>query len=209
MAIAVAAAYGLMMLGTRHHALVPGRLQSVVELVYEFIAKMIQDNVGKEGRRYFPFIFTLFVFILFGNMLGMIPGSFTFTSHIAVTFSMALVVFVGVTVIGLARHGLHFFSYFAPPGAPIYVMPLLVPIEIISYMIRPISLSVRLFVNMTAGHIMLKTFAGFVIAMGFLGVAPLALIVGLTGLEFAIAFLQAYVFAVLSCIYLHDAIHLH
>jgi F-type H+-transporting ATPase subunit a len=154
-------------------------------------------------------VFTLFMFVLFGNALGMIPGSFTYTSHIIVTFSMAIFVVTSVTIIGFARHGLHFFSFFAPSGCPIYVMPLLVPIEILSYLIRPVSLSVRLFVNMMAGHIMLKTFAGFIIALGLFGFAPLALTVALTGLEFAIAFLQAYVFAVLSCIYLQDAIHLH
>jgi F-type H+-transporting ATPase subunit a len=213
MAIAVALIYGLVMLGTRHASMVPGRLQAVVELSYEFIAEMLGSTVGKEGRRYFPFVFTLFMFILFGNLLGMIPGSFTYTSHIIVTFSMAIFVVVGVTVIGIIRHGFHFFSFFAPRGCPIYVMPLLVPIEILSYMIRPISLSVRLFVNMMAGHIMLKTFAGFIIALGSFyvvpGIAPLALTIALTGLELAIAFLQAYVFTVLTCIYLQDAIHLH
>jgi F-type H+-transporting ATPase subunit a len=149
------------------------------------------------------------MFVLFGNLLGMIPGSFTYTSHIAVTFSMAIFVVTAVTIIGIVRHGWHFFGFFAPSGCPIYVMPLLVPIEILSYLIRPISLSVRLFVNMMAGHIMLKTFAGFIVALGIFGFAPLALTVALSGLEFAIAFLQAYVFAVLSCIYLQDAIHLH
>jgi F-type H+-transporting ATPase subunit a len=153
------------------------------------------------------------MFILFGNVLGMVPGSFTYTSHIIVTFSMAIFVVTSVTIIGIVRHGWHFFSFFAPSGCPIYVMPLLVPIEILSYLIRPISLSVRLFVNMMAGHIMLKTFAGFIVALsGFYlvpAVAPLALTVALSGLELAIAFLQAYVFTVLSCIYLQEAIHLH
>ncbi len=213
MAIAVLLIYGLVMLGTRHAGMVPGRLQSVVELAYEFVADLLGGTVGKEGRRYFPFVFTLFMFILFGNLLGMIPGSFTYTSHIIVTFSLAIFVVVSVTVIGFIRHGLHFFSFFAPAGCPIYVMPLLVPIEILSYLIRPISLSVRLFVNMMAGHIMLKTFAGFIVALGSFyvvpGIAPLALTIALTGLEFAIAFLQAYVFTVLTCIYLQDAIHLH
>jgi F-type H+-transporting ATPase subunit a len=213
MAIAVILVYGLVILGSRHASMVPGRLQSLVEMSYEFIGDMIGSTVGKEGRRYFPFIFTLFMFILFGNALGMIPGSFTYTSHIVVTFSMAIFVVTAVTIIGIVRHGWHFFSFFAPSGCPIYVMPLLVPIEILSYMIRPISLSVRLFVNMMAGHIMLKTFAGFIIALaGFYlvpAVAPLALTVALSGLELAIAFLQAYVFTVLTCIYLQDAIHLH
>jgi F-type H+-transporting ATPase subunit a len=213
MAIAVVLIYGLVMLGTRHGSMVPGRLQALVELTYEFIAEMLGSTVGKEGRRYFPFVFTLFTFILVGNLLGMVPGSFTYTSHIIVTFSMAIFVVVAVTVIGLVRHGFHFFSFFAPSGCPIYVMPLLVPIEILSYLIRPISLSVRLFVNMMAGHIMLKTFAGFIVALGSYyvipGIAPLALTIALTGLELAIAFLQAYVFTVLTCIYLQDAIHLH
>jgi F-type H+-transporting ATPase subunit a len=213
MAISVILVYALVMLGSRHASMVPGRLQSLVEMSYEFIGDMIGSTVGKEGRRYFPFIFTLFMFILFGNALGMIPGSFTYTSHIVVTFSLAIFVVTAVTIIGIVRHGWHFFSFFAPSGCPIYVMPLLVPIEILSYMIRPISLSVRLFVNMMAGHIMLKTFAGFIIALGSFyvlpGVAPLALTIALTGLEFAIAFLQAYVFTVLTCIYLQDAIHLH
>jgi F-type H+-transporting ATPase subunit a len=213
MAIAVALVYGLVMLGSRHASVVPGRLQSLVEMSYEFIGNMVGSTVGREGRRYFPFIFTLFMFILFGNALGMIPGSFTYTSHIVVTFSMAIFVVTTVTVIGIVRHGWHFFSFFAPKGCPIYVMPLLVPIEVLSYLIRPISLSVRLFVNMMAGHIMLKTFAGFIVALaGYYlvpAIAPLALTIGLSGLELAIAFLQAYVFTVLTCIYLQDAIHLH
>ena len=209
MVIAAGLVYLLVMQGSKHRSMVPGRLQSLVEMSYEFIADMIGSTVGKEGRQYFPFVFTLFMFVLFGNMLGMIPGSFTFTSHIIVTFSMAIFVVTSVTIIGFVRHGLHFFSFFAPAGCPLYVMPLLVPIEILSYLIRPVSLSVRLFVNMMAGHIMLKTFAGFIVALGFFGFAPLALTVALSGLEFAIAFLQAYVFAVLSCIYLQDAIHLH
>jgi F-type H+-transporting ATPase subunit a len=213
MAIAVVLVYALVMLGSRHASMVPGRLQSLAELSYEFIGNMVGSTVGKEGRRYFPFIFTLFMFILFGNVLGMVPGSFTYTSHIIVTFSMAIFVVTAVTIIGIIRHGWHFFSFFAPSGCPIYVMPLLVPIEVLSYLIRPISLSVRLFVNMMAGHIMLKTFAGFIIGLSAFylvpAIAPLALTVALSGLELAIAFLQAYVFTVLTCIYLHDCIHLH
>jgi F-type H+-transporting ATPase subunit a len=199
MAIAVVLVYALVMLGSRHASMVPGN--------------MVGSTVGKEGRRYFPFIFTLFMFILFGNLLGMVPGSFTYTSHIVVTFTMAIFVVTAVTIIGIVRHGWHFFSFFAPSGCPIYVMPLLVPIEVLSYLIRPISLSVRLFVNMMAGHIMLKTFAGFIIGLSAFylvpAIAPLALTVALSGLELAIAFLQAYVFTVLTCIYLHDCIHLH
>ena len=213
MVISVLLIYALVMLGSRHASMVPGRLQALLELSYEFIADMLGSTVGKDGRKYFPFVFTLFMFILFGNLLGMIPGSFTYTSHIIVTFSMAIFVVTAVTIIGLIRHGFHFFSFFAPSGCPIYVMPLLVPIEVLSYLIRPISLSVRLFVNMMAGHIMLKTFAGFIVALGGFylvpAVAPLALTVGLSGLELAIAFLQAYVFTVLTCIYLQDCIHLH
>ncbi len=209
MVIAGGLVYALVMYGARHRSMVPGRLQSLVELSYEFIADMVGSTVGKEGRKYFPFVFTLFMFVLFGNMLGLIPGSFTYTSHIIVTFSMAIFVVTAVTVIGFIRHGWHFLSLFAPRGCPIYVMPLLIPIEILSYLVRPVSLSLRLAINMTAGHIMIKTFAGFIIALGVLGVAPLALTVGLTGLELAIAFLQAYVFAVLSCIYLQDTVHLH
>ncbi len=199
--------------GTRERSLVPGRLQSLVELLYNFVADLLDSNVGHEGKKYFPFFFTLFTFILFGNMLGMIPGSFTFTSHIIVTFSMAIFVVTAVTMIGIWKHGWHFFSFFAPKGCPPAVMPLLVPIEILSYLIRPISLSVRLFVNMMAGHIMLKTFAGFIVALSTFyvlpAIAPLALTVALSGLEFAIAFLQAYVFTVLSSIYLNEALHLH
>jgi F-type H+-transporting ATPase subunit a len=209
MGIAVVAAYSFVMLGTRHADLVPGRLQSVVELAYEFVASMIRENAGKEGMAYFPAIFTLFMFVLFGNLLGMIPGSFTYTSHIIVTFALAATVFVGVTVIGFVKHGAHYLSLFVPRGAPKGILPLLVPIEVISYCVRPISLSVRLFVNMVAGHTMLKVFAGFAVALGVLGIAPLAVTVAITGLEFVIAFLQAYIFTVLTCIYLNDALHLH
>lgn len=209
MVIAVVAVYYFLVLGTRQHALVPGRLQSLVELSYEFVAGLVRENAGKEGMRFFPLIFTLFMFIFMGNMLGMIPGSFTFTSHIIVTFFMALCVWVGVTVYGFYLHGARFLTFFAPSGAPVYMLPLLVPIEILSYCVRPISLSVRLFVNMMAGHTMMKVFAGFIIALGVFGVAPLAIAVALTGFEFAVAFLQAYVFTVLTCLYLHDAIHMH
>lgn len=209
MILAVLAVYAFTRLGSRHHAMVPGRLQSVVEMSYEFVAGMLRDNVGREGREYFPVVFTIFMFILFGNLLGMIPGAFTFTSHIVVTATMALFVFIGITAIGFMRHGTHFLTFFVPEGAPKVMLPLLVPIEILSYCVRPISLSVRLFVNMMAGHTMLKVFAGFIGALGVLGVAPLLLTSALMGLEFVIAFLQAYIFTVLTCIYLRDAIHLH
>jgi F-type H+-transporting ATPase subunit a len=210
MLIAIVAATALLTLSVRPGRLVPTRLQSIAELAYEFVAGMVRDNVGDAGKRYFPFIFTLFVFILFCNMLGMVPFSFTPTSHIVVTFAMAAVVFVGVTAIGFARHGAHFLSFFVPQGVPKALLLLLVPIEVLSYFVRPVSLSLRLFANMMAGHTMLKVFAGFVIALGFLlGWAPLAFVVALTGLEIGIAFLQAYVFTVLTCLYLNDAIHLH
>ncbi len=209
MAIAVALASVFLMLGTRRGNLVPGRLQSAGEILYEFVAGMVRDNVGQEGRRYFPFIFTLFMFVLLGNMLGLLPYSFTYTSHIIVTFALAATVFIGVTAIGFAKHGLHFLSFLLPTGVPIYMAPLLVPIEILSYFTRPVSLALRLFANMTAGHTMLKVFASFVAALGVFGVVPLALVTALTGLELIIAFLQAYVFTILTCVYLNDALHLH
>ncbi|MHA1524262.1 MAG: F0F1 ATP synthase subunit A [Alphaproteobacteria bacterium] len=191
-------------------AMVPGRLQSMAELSYEFVAKMVRDNVGDEGRRYFPFIFSTFMFVLFLNMLGMMPYSFTVTSHIIVTFAMAVVIFLGVTIIGFAKHGIGFLKFFVPSGVPVFLLPLLVVIEVISYLTRPISLSVRLFANMMAGHTMLKVFASFVVGMGILGGwAPLGFMVAFTGLELMIAFLQAYVFAILTCIYLNDALHMH
>ena len=199
----------LMMVGTRKRAMVPGRWQSLAELCYEFVANLIRDTVGNEGRKYFPFIFSLFMFILIGNMLGMVPYSFTFTSHIAVTFAMAMVVFIGVTILGFAKHGIKFFTFFVPPGVPVWMWPLMIPIEIISYLSRPVSLAMRLFANMLAGHTLLKVFAGFVPALGAAGVLPLAFVGALTGLELLIAFLQAYVFAILTCLYINDALHLH
>ena len=217
MIVAVILVTGFFVLGVKSRALVPGRLQSVVELAYEFVANMLRTNVGSEGRAYFPFIFSLFFFILMGNMLGMVPYGFTYTSHLAVTLGMAVVIFIGTTIIAFAKHGIGFFGFFLPHGTPWYVAPLLVPIEILSYFFRPISLGLRLFANMTAGHTLLKVFAGFaagfVASMGVLGVLPaiipMAATVALTGLEFLIAFLQAYVYAVLACIYLNDALHMH
>ena len=194
---------------TRRRALVPDRWQCLAELSYEFVANLIRDTVGNDGRRYFPFVFALFMFILFGNSMGMLPYSFTFTSHIIVTFALAGVVFVGVTLLGFAKHGIRFFGFFVPPGISIALWPLLIPIEILSYLSRPISLSVRLFANMLAGHTLLKVFAGFVPALGVAGVLPLAFVVALSGLELVIAFLQAYVFAILTCLYINDALHLH
>jgi F-type H+-transporting ATPase subunit a len=210
MTIAVILAFFLFVVGMQKKALVPGRLQSMAELGYEFVAGMVRDNVGSAGKKYFPFVLTLFVFILFCNLLGLVPYAFTPTSHIVVTFAMAAVVFIGVTVIGVVRHGTHFLSLFVPKGVPFVLLLLLVPIEIISYFVRPFSLSIRLFANMLAGHTMLKVFGGFVVMLGIIGGwAPLAFIVVFTGLELLIAFLQAYVFAILTCLYLNDAIHLH
>jgi F-type H+-transporting ATPase subunit a len=209
MTIAVVLATFVFVIGMRQRAMVPGRLQAVAELGYEFVANMVRDNVGSAGKRYFPFVLTLFVFILFCNVLGLVPYSFTPTSHIIVTFAMALFVFLGVTIIGFARHGAHFVSFFVPKGVPFVLLLLLVPIEIISYFVRPFSLSIRLFANMLAGHTMLKVFGGFVVMLGiYAGWAPLAFIVAFTGLELLIAFLQAYVFAILTCLYLNDAIHM-
>ena len=198
-----------LVVGMSRGRLVPGRWQSMAEMSYEFVAGLLKETVGNEGRRYFPWIFTLFMFILFGNLLGMIPSAFTFTSHIVVTFAMALLVFLFVTLLAIFKHGIRFFSFFVPPGAPKLMWPLLIPIEVISYLSRPVSLSVRLFANMLAGHTLLKVFAGFVVALGAAGVVPLLFIVALTGLEILIAFLQAYVFTILTCLYINDAIHLH
>ncbi|MCG8559404.1 MAG: F0F1 ATP synthase subunit A [Hyphomicrobiales bacterium] len=210
MVIAMALITFLTIGGMRGRALVPTRIQSVAELSYEFVANMVRDNVGSAGQKYFPFIFTLFMFVLFCNMLGMIPYSFTVTSHIAVTFALAAFVFLGVTLIGFIKHGIGFLKFFVPSGVPAVMLPLLVVIEVISYLTRPLSLSVRLFANMMAGHTMLKVFASFVVGLGVLGGwAPLAFMVAFTGLEILVAFLQAYVFAILTCIYLNDALHMH
>ncbi len=195
---------------TRHRTMVPGRLQATAELLYEFVAGMVKDNTGQEGMRYFPFVFTLFLFILFGNVIGLFPYAFTFTSHIVVTAAMAVFIFVAVTFIGFWRHGLHFFSLFVPPGAPLGIAIILVPLEMFSYLIRPLSLSLRLFANMLAGHVLLKVLAGFIITLGLVfGVIPFLAVFAVTLLEIMVALIQAYVFALLTCIYLNDAIHLH
>lgn len=190
-------------------AMVPDRWQSVAELAYEFVATMVRDNAGHDGMKYFPAIFTLFMFVLLGNLMGMLPYSFTFTSHIIVTAAMAVTIFLGVTVLGFVKHGAGYLRMFFPTGAPIFTAPILIPIEIISYLSRPFSLSVRLCANMTAGHIMLKVMGGFVVMMSVFGILPFALVVGITVLEIGIAILQAYIFTVLTCIYLHDALHPH
>ena len=198
-----------LMFAMRGGNLVPTRLQVVAEMLYEIVANMVRDNVGSEGRRYFPFIFTLFIFILFCNLLALIPGSFAVTAQIIVTFFMAIVIFITVTAIGFMRHGLHFFRFFFPEGAPAWTAVILIPIEVVSYLSRPISLSVRIFANMTVGHVLYKILAGFTILMGVAGILPLIALVGITALEFLVAVLQAYVFTILTCVYLHDAIHMH
>jgi F-type H+-transporting ATPase subunit a len=196
-------------LGTREKKIIPGKLQLISEMFYNFIAKMISDTAGSKAKPYFPFIFCLFMFVLFCNMLGMLPYSFTVTSHIIVTLIMAIFVFIAVTVIGFLKHGFGYLKLFVPSGVPIILLPLITVIEIISYLSRPVSLSVRLFANMMAGHTMLKVFGGFVVSLGVLGGwLPLSFSVALTGLEILVAFLQAYVFAILTCIYLNDALNL-
>ena len=209
MVITVLAITLFLTLTVNTRSIIPLRMQLMSELSYNFIAQLLNDTVGNEGKKYFPFVFSIFMFVLIGNMLGMVPYNFTFTSHIIVTFALAAIVFIGVTVLGFVKHGLHFFSFFVVPGLPWYMLPILIPIEVISYLARPISLSVRLFANMLAGHTLLKVFAGFVLPLGLAGIVPLAFIVALTGLEILIAFLQAYVFAILTCMYINDAIHLH
>ena len=209
MCLAVAVTVGFMMWSMKGRDLVPSRLQSIGELGYEFIAGMLRANIGSEGRPYFAFIFSLFFFILFGNMLGLLPYAFTFTAQLAITFSLAALILIGVTIIGFAKHGLHFLHFFLPGGAPLALAPLMVPLEIISYCFRAVSLGLRLFANMMAGHTLMKVFAGFVVALGVFGFVPMIGIVALYGLEFLVAFLQAYVYTVLACIYLNDALHMH
>lgn len=210
MVLAVLSVISFLGLGIRKGSLVPSRWQSLVELTYEFVAGTVRDNVGTEGRQYFPFVFTLFMFILACNLLGMLPYSFTVTSHIIVTFALAMVVFLGTTIIAIARHGTKFFGYFLPEGVPLPMAPLMIFIELFSYLARPVSLSVRLMANMLAGHTMLKVIAGFVIMLGFAGGwLPFSLLLALTGFEIFVAILQAYIFTILTCVYLHDAVHLH
>jgi F-type H+-transporting ATPase subunit a len=214
MLIALAVIAFLMIGTTSRRAVVPGRMQSIAELSYEFVANTLRSTAGSEGMKFFPLVFSLFMFILVVNMIGLIPYTFTVTSHIIVTVSLAMLVFLTVLVYGFSKHGLHFFKLFVPSGIPIYILPLVTFIEVLSFISRPISHSVRLFANMLAGHITLKVFGGFVVMLGGLGVAgwigavlPLGLTVAMTALELLVAFLQAYVFAILTCIYLNDAIH--
>jgi F-type H+-transporting ATPase subunit a len=205
----------LMIGGVAGRQLVPGRFQSMAEISYEFVASMIRSTAGAEGMKFFPLVFSLFMFICVSNLVGIIPYTFTVSSHIIITATLALLVFFIVLIYGLYKNGLKFFKIFVPSGIPIYILPLVVFIEIFSFFLKPISHSVRLFANMLAGHIALKVFAGFVAMLGFSlgaigwigGIAPLALTVALTALELLVAFLQAYVFAILTCIYLNDAIH--
>ena len=209
MTIVVVLITALIMLSTRRAALVPGRWQSITEMLYEFVADMVDTNAGHGARQFFPFVFTLFVFILFSNLLGLVPYSFTVTSHIIVTFALAAIVFVGVTIVGIVKHGWHFLRLFVPEGVPVLLLLLLVPIELLSYFIRPFTLSIRLFANMLAGHTMLAIFGGFAASIWLVAVFPLAINVALVGLELLVAVLQAYVFAILTCLYLRDALHLH
>ncbi|GGE01405.1 ATP synthase subunit a [Polymorphobacter glacialis] len=218
MLIAMLAVAAFLYIGTARPQLVPGRAQAAVEYVYEFIRDMLRENVGKEGLKYAPLIFALFVFVLSCNLLGLIPfvGAFTPTSHIAVTFGLAIIVFALVLIVGFAKHGLHFFKLFLPEGTPIFVLPLVAAIEFLSFLSRPFTLAIRLFANMTAGHVLLKVFGGFVVALGsfealpyVFGIIPLGVNVALTALELLIAVVQAYVFALLASIYLNDAVNLH
>ena len=199
-----------LLLGTKDKKIIPGKFQLLSEILYNFISKMISDTAGKKAKPFFPFIFSLFIFVLFCNMVGMLPYSFTVTSHIIVTLAFAMFIFIGVTILGFVIHGFKYLKIFVPSGVPVVLLPIIMVIEIISYLSRPVSLSVRLFANMMAGHTMLKVFGGFVISLGLVaGWLPLTFSVALTGLEILVAFLQAYVFAILTCIYLNDALNLH
>ncbi|WP_243453670.1 F0F1 ATP synthase subunit A [Sandaracinobacteroides saxicola] len=216
MAIALLLILGLMWMGTRNAALVPNRWQAAVETLHEFIGGMVHENIGPKGRKFVPFIFSLFIFVLVANMIGLVPFTFTVTSHIAVTFAFAALIFVICIVVGVVRHGFHFLSLFVPANTPWVLLLLIVPIEIISFLSRPLTLAIRLFANMTAGHILLKVFAGFVISLGtaggllaLLSPLPLVMTVAFYGLELIVAVVQAYVFALLTCIYLNDSINLH
>ena len=214
MIIAVALACGLMAIGAAGGSGVPGRMQAMAEMAYEFVAGMVRSAAGESGMRFFPLVFCLFMFILLCNLVGLVPYSFTVTSHIIVTVSLALLVFFTVVIVGVMENGLHFFKLFVPSGVPIYILPLVVAIEIISFLSRPLSHSVRLFANMLAGHITLNVFGGFVVMLlgagaltKALAVLPFAMTIGLDALELLVAFLQAYVFTMLTCMYLNDALH--
>ncbi len=202
----------LILLGAaaKSRALVPGRVQGAGEALIEWVAGTVKDTAGTDALKYFPAIFTLFIFILFANLFGMLPYSFTVTSHIIVTFAMAGCVFIGVTLLAIVKHGpLKFIKFFLPHGVPLVLLPLMFPIELISYLARPISLALRLAINMMVGHTLMKVIAAFVFMLGLWGIAPLAFLVLFTGFELGIAVLQAYVFTILTCVYLNDALHLH
>jgi F-type H+-transporting ATPase subunit a len=214
MGLAVGITAALMLGATAGRSVIPGRMQSIAEVTYEFVANIIRDTMGEAGMRFFPLVFSLFMFILVLNVVGLIPYSFTVTSHIIITVALALLVFFTVLVYGFWKNGLHFFNLFVPKGIPVYILPAIVAIEVLSFLSRPISHSVRLFANMLAGHITIQVFASFVILLGGFGVLgglgatlPFAMTVALTALELLVAFLQAYVFVVLTCIYLNDALH--
>jgi F-type H+-transporting ATPase subunit a len=221
MVIGAALTLSLLYFGMRPRATVPGRLQAAAELAYNFVYDMCVGQIGPEGRRFFPFIFTLFFFVLMGNLLGLVPYSFTYTSHIAVTAALAVMVIILVTTVAILENGKRFFTeYFFPHGTPIALAPLIIPIEVISYLSRPVSLSVRLFANMVAGHVMFAVFSTFTILLASsgmlghvvgtaIGLLPIVVNIALVGFELLVACLQAYVFAILTCIYLHDAVHLH
>jgi F-type H+-transporting ATPase subunit a len=209
MTIVVALIVLLLVGATRRGALVPGRLQSMAELSYEFVVGMIRQEIGEAGIAFFPLVFSIFMFVLFANFIGLIPYSFSVTGQIVVTAGLALFVFLVVTLVGFLRHGLHFFHFFLPPGAPLYMAPVIVPIELISYLSRPISLSIRLFANMMAGHTMMAVFAGFTLTLGIFGFFPIAINVAMFGLEVIVCALQAYVFTILTVLYLRDAILMH
>lgn len=216
MTIGVVLSITILSLSMSRKTLIPGRMQAMGEMLYEFIADMIRENIGPEGRQYFPMIFTMFMVVLMGNLLGMLPFAFTYTSHLIVTGALALMIFFAVLVFGVIRHGFSFFSLFVPPGLSPFLLPLIIPIEIISFLVRPLTLSVRLFANMMAGHLVLKVFAGFSVAMlglgaggFFMGLIPMLFNSVLIGFEVLIALLHAYVFTILSCIYLKDTVELH
>jgi F-type H+-transporting ATPase subunit a len=214
MGLTVVAASAFLMLSTRGRGLVPTRWQSAAELTYEFMAQTLRESAGSEGMKFFPFVYTIFMFVLIGNLWGMFPYFFTITSHIIITGALAIMVILTVVVVGFMKHKLHFLKLFVPSGVPKVILPFIVVIEVMSFLSRPLSLSIRLFANMLAGHITLKVFAGFVTALGSLGVLgwfgavlPLLATIALTALELLVAALQAYVFAILTSLYLNDALH--
>ena len=213
MFISVISAVSFFMFATSGRKIVPGPFQAFAENLFDTAGNIVSDNIGSGGKAFFPAVFSLFIFVLFGNLIGLVPGAFTFTSHIAVTGAMAMIIFSFVTLFGIFKHGFKSFGLFFPSGAPIVSAPVLIPIEIVSYFSRPVSLAVRLFANMVAGHVLLKVIAGFVVSLGATyilpGIVPFVAVVAITVLEIMVAVIQAYVFAILTCVYLHDAIHLH